>query len=62
MWSVDRQVVAAAALWLVRRGFGRSMVALVSVGFVALLPDVVCVAHLFVPALVSCVLIRPIAV
>ena len=62
MWSVYGHVAAAAAVWLVRGGLGRSMVGLVSVGSVALLPDVVCVAELFVSALVSCVLVRPISV
>ena len=41
VWSVDRQVAAAAAVWLVRGCFGRLMVGLVSVGSVALLPVVV---------------------
>ena len=62
MWSVYGQVAAAAAVWLVRGGSGRSMVGLVSVGSVALLPDVVCVDGSFVPALVSPVLVCPIAV
>ena len=60
MWSVYGQVTAAAVVWLVRHGLGRSMVGLVSAGSVAPLPDVVCVAVLFVPTLVIRVLVRPI--
>ena len=62
MWSVYGQVAAAAAVWLVRSGLGRSMVGLVSLGSVTLLLDVVCVAGSFVPALVSRVLVCPVAV
>ena len=45
-----------------RGGLGPSVIGLVSVGSVALLPDVVCVAGSFVPALVSPFLVHPIAV
>ena len=62
MWFVYGQVAAAAAVWFLRGGLGGSMVGLVSVGSVALLPEVVCVAGLFVPALVGGVVVRPIAV
>ena len=41
VWSVDGQVAAAAAVWLVRGSLGRLMVSLVCVGSVALLPVVV---------------------
>ena len=41
VWSVDGQVAAAAAVWLVRGRLGRLMVGLVDVGSVALLPVVV---------------------
>ena len=62
VWSVYGQVAAAAVVWLVHGGLGGSMVSLASVGSVALLPDVVCVAGSPVPALVSGVLVRLIAV
>ena len=62
LWSVYGQIAAAAAVWLMRGGLGRSMVGLVSVDSVALLPDLVCVAGSLLLALVSRVLIRPIAV
>ena len=64
VWSVYGQVVAAAAVWLVRGCLGRPMVGLVCVGSVALLPavaspNVVCVAGTSVSVLVSCVLVCP---
>ena len=60
--SVYGHVAAAAALGLVRGDLGRSMVGFVSLGSVALLPDVVCVAGSFVPAPVSRVLVHENAV
>ena len=67
VWSTYSQVVAAAAVWLVRGCLGRSMVGLVCVGSVALLPvvvspNVVCVAGTSVSVLVSCVLVGSSAV
>ena len=41
VWSVDGQVVAAAAVWLMRGCLGRLLVGLVGVGSIALLPVVV---------------------
>ena len=41
VWSVDGQVAAAAAVWLVRGCLARLMVNLVGVASVALLPVVV---------------------
>ena len=62
--SVYGQVAAAAAVWPVRGCFGRLMVALVCVGFIALLPvvvspNVVCAAGTSVSALASCVVVSP---
>ena len=67
MWSVYRQVAAAAAVWLVRGCLGGPMVGLVCVRSVALLPvvaspNVACVAGTSVSVLVSCVLVCPSAV
>ena len=41
VWSVDGQVAAAAAVWLVCACLGSLMVGLIGVGCVALLPVVV---------------------
>ena len=65
--SVYRQVVAAAAVWLVCGCLGRPMVGLVCVSSVALLPpvaspNVVCVVGTSVSVPVSCVLVCPSAV
>ena len=62
VWSDYGQVVAAAAVWLVRRCRGRLMVGWVRVGSVALLPVVLLsnparVASTFVSVSVSCVLV-----
>ena len=67
VWSVYGQVVAAAAVWLVRGCLGRPMVGLVCGGSVALLPvvaspNVVCVVSTPVSVPVSCVLVCPSAV
>ena len=64
VWSVYRQVAAAAAVLLVRSRLGRLMVGLVCVGSVALLPvvvppNVVYAAGMSVWALVSGVVVCP---
>ena len=62
VWSVYGQVVAAAAVWLVRGCRGRLMVGWVGVGSVVLLlvvlsPNPAPVASTFVSVSVSCVLV-----
>ena len=64
VWSVYGHVAAAAAVWLVRSCRGRLMVDWVRMSSVALLLVVLSsnpahVAGMFVPALVSCVLVCP---
>ena len=64
LWSVNGQVAAAAAVWLVRGCLCRLMVGLVCVGSVALppvvvSPNVVCVAGTPLLVLVSCILVCP---
>ena len=60
--SVYGNVLAAAAVLLVRSSLNPSTVSLVRVGSVAVLPDVVCVAGSFLSALISRALVRPFAV